>query len=75
VTEAHVPRADLEQPPAAQPGMTVSSNDVLTRVGTTDTSSTNRRDASSSRDALPSTALAIDGGSSVAAGDASSSVT
>ncbi len=35
-----------------------------TRDGTTETSSTSRRESSSSRDARPTTAFAIDGGSS-----------
>ena len=58
----------------AQPGITESSSDVLTRFGTTETSSTRRRAASSSRDARPSTAFATEGGRSAAVREASSSV-
>ena len=55
--------------------MTESSVDVLTRFGTTETSSTSRRAESSSRDVRARTAFATDGGSSAVSGDASSSVT
>ncbi len=59
----------------AQSGMTASSKDALTRPGTTETSSTRRRESSSSRDARPSTAIATDGGRSTDDREPMSSVT
>ena len=60
---------------AVQPGITASNKDALTRVGTTETSSTRRRAAASSRAARPSTAFATEGGGSAPVREPNSSVT
>lgn len=82
VAEADVAGLELEErrrsgssAASVQPGRTASSSDVATRPGTTETSSTSRSDAASSRAARPRTAFATEGGRSSVAREASSSVT
>jgi hypothetical protein len=58
-----------------QPGMTASSTEAGTRLGTTDTSWTRWRASASSLDARPCTAFATEGGTAAFVLAASSSVT
>ena len=60
---------------AGHSGITASSTEVLTRPGTTETSSTSRLASSSRRDARPSTEFCTEGGRSSAPREVSSSVT